>query len=116
MVLRGCRELLGKARVVALRVAVLFAATGVWNFTFAIRSGSLRITSINGRSTMPHTCEPLLAPRWQSVPGFSSDPIDAFRHFAHDLRNFCQSFLVGSDEEFNDIASRADTSVRRRLP
>jgi hypothetical protein len=49
-------------------------------------------------------------------PGFSSDPIDAFRHLAHDLRGFCQSFLVGSDEEFNDVASRADTSVRKRLP
>jgi hypothetical protein len=49
-------------------------------------------------------------------PGFSSEPIDAFHHLAHDLSTFCQAFLGGSDEEFNDVASRAATIVRKRLP
>ena len=49
-------------------------------------------------------------------PGFSFDPIDGFRHLAHDLSKFCQSFLAGSDEDFNGIASRANTKVRKRLP
>jgi hypothetical protein len=49
-------------------------------------------------------------------PGFSSDPIDGFRHLAHDLSEFCQSFLGGPDEEFNGIASGARTNVGKRLP
>ena len=49
-------------------------------------------------------------------PGFSSDPIDGFRHLAHDLGKFCQSFLAGPDEEFNGLASRANTEVREHLP
>jgi len=49
-------------------------------------------------------------------PGFSSDPIDAFRHLAHDLGRFCQAFLSGADGEFEVIASRAAFDVRKRLP
>jgi hypothetical protein len=49
-------------------------------------------------------------------PGFSSDPIDGFRHLAHDLRNFCQSFVSGSDEQFNVIASDARASLRKGIP
>jgi hypothetical protein len=49
-------------------------------------------------------------------PGFSSDPIDGFRHLAHDLESFCQSFLSGPDEEFNVIASSTRPNVRKRLP
>jgi hypothetical protein len=33
-------------------------------------------------------------------PGFSSDPIDGFRHLAGDIRRFGQSFTRGTAEEF----------------
>jgi len=49
-------------------------------------------------------------------PGFSSDPMDGFRHLAHDLREFGQAFLSGSGEEFYGIALRARAEVRKRLP
>jgi hypothetical protein len=31
-------------------------------------------------------------------PGFSDDPLDGFRHLAHDLENFASDFLAGSGE------------------
>jgi hypothetical protein len=49
-------------------------------------------------------------------PGFSSDPIDGFRHLAHDLQNFCQSFVSGSDEQFNVIASDARANGYKAIP
>jgi hypothetical protein len=33
-------------------------------------------------------------------PGFSSDPLDAFRHLAYDLAHFCSDFLSGSGSAF----------------
>jgi hypothetical protein len=33
-------------------------------------------------------------------PGFSDDPIDAFRDLAYDLEKFCRDFLSGPGEEF----------------
>ena len=33
-------------------------------------------------------------------PGFSADPIDGFRHLAHDLANYCADFLSGPGDEF----------------
>src|ERR1700688_2219268 len=33
-------------------------------------------------------------------PGFSNDPIDAFRDLAYDLERFCRDFLSGSGQEF----------------
>ena len=53
-------------------------------------------------------------------PGFSGDPLDAFRDLAHDLNKFCGVFLNGTDEDFRDIADRveADSKITgiRRLP
>ena len=37
-------------------------------------------------------------------PGFSTNPIDAFRHLAHDLQTFSTAFLTGTDEEFAQLA------------
>jgi hypothetical protein len=31
-------------------------------------------------------------------PGFSTDPLDEFRHLAHDLQKFCGDFLFGDGE------------------
>jgi hypothetical protein len=33
-------------------------------------------------------------------PGFSDDPIDAFRHLAYDLKNFCADFIEGDGKNF----------------
>ena len=48
-------------------------------------------------------------------PGFSSDPLDAFRHLAHDLANYCSAFLSGSDEDFEVIACQS-VQGRPKLP
>ena len=40
-------------------------------------------------------------------PGFSEDPLDGFRRLANDLRDFGNAFLVGTDEAFAAILSRA---------
>ena len=40
-------------------------------------------------------------------PGFSSDPLDAFRGLAHDLEHFGASFLSGDFETFSRCATTA---------
>jgi hypothetical protein len=53
-------------------------------------------------------------------PGFSDEPLDGFRHLAHDVLKFGSVFLTGSDEEFQDLiiaASRAaETASLKKLP
>jgi hypothetical protein len=41
-------------------------------------------------------------------PGFSSEPLDAFKHLASDLSNFASDFLSGSGEEFKKAKERAE--------
>jgi hypothetical protein len=41
-------------------------------------------------------------------PGFSSDPLDGFRHLSHDLTRFCGDFLDGAGEEFRLCHARAE--------
>jgi hypothetical protein len=36
-------------------------------------------------------------------PGFSEDPLEGFRHLAHDLVRFAQVFVVGSVAEFTAL-------------
>jgi hypothetical protein len=33
-------------------------------------------------------------------PGFSTDPLDGFRHLLHDLEHYANDFLSGGDDEF----------------
>ena len=40
-------------------------------------------------------------------PGFSSDPLDGFRHLAHDLQKYGHDFLSGSGEKFQNAAVKA---------
>ena len=50
-------------------------------------------------------------------PGFSDDPLDGFRHLAHDLSHFCAAFLEGSDADFLRILQLASALPNaRRLP
>jgi hypothetical protein len=41
-------------------------------------------------------------------PGFSSDPLDGFKHLASDLGNYASDFLSGSGEEFKKAKQRAE--------
>jgi hypothetical protein len=41
-------------------------------------------------------------------PGFSDDPLDGFRHLAHDLRKYCADFLVGSGADFQAAKKDAE--------
>jgi len=61
-----------------------------------------------------------LGPREKNkYPGFSNDPLDAFRDLASDLRNFCVDFLDGSGEQFAKYVESAreynDLSGIRKL-
>lgn len=38
-----------------------------------------------------------------SYPGFSTDPLDGFRHLREDLERFGEVFLKGSDAEFRSL-------------
>ena len=40
--------------------------------------------------------------KWQQhkYPGFSDDPLEAFRDLVHDIEAFCEDFLSGSGEKF----------------
>jgi hypothetical protein len=41
-------------------------------------------------------------------PGFSSDPLDGFRHLARDLENYASDFLSGPGEDFRKAKQRAE--------
>lgn len=41
-------------------------------------------------------------------PGFSDDPLDAFRGLVSDLEDFGRAFISGDFEEFSRIATAAD--------
>jgi hypothetical protein len=47
-------------------------------------------------------------------PGFSSHPLDGFRHLRHDLDRFAWDFVQGAGDEFLRLAAAADPP--RRLP
>ena len=40
-------------------------------------------------------------------PGFSTDPLDGFRHLAHDLQKYGDDFLGGSGQDFEQAAANA---------
>jgi hypothetical protein len=57
--------------------------------------------------------------RWATqYPGFSTDPLDGFRHLLADLQRYCSEFLSGSDTDFIERAKRAEAlkKASSRLP
>jgi len=46
-------------------------------------------------------------------PGFSDNPIDAFRDLAYDLESFCKDFLSGSGRDFAQCVEIAKKSEKR---
>jgi hypothetical protein len=47
-------------------------------------------------------------------PGFSEDPLDAFRGLAYDLENFATAFLNGNSEEYSRCVIAAEE--RKKIP
>jgi hypothetical protein len=45
-------------------------------------------------------------------PGFSDDPLDGFRHLRHDLEHYCSAFLTGTDDDFQQVATKVATQPR----
>ena len=43
-----------------------------------------------------------------AYPGFSSDPLDGFRHLRQDLEQFGKAFLRTMDEDFHEFAWQAE--------
>jgi len=46
-------------------------------------------------------------------PGYSDDPLDGFRHLAHDLQKFCDDFLSGDGKIL--IATAQDQRVKEEI-
>ena len=46
-------------------------------------------------------------------PGFSENPMDGFKHLAHDLKSFASDFLSGSGQEF--IGAKKTAEERNTL-
>jgi hypothetical protein len=55
-----------------------------------------------------------------AYPGYSTDPLDGFRHLQHDLLRYGAAFLNGTDAEFTELAHRAASLAKlkgfRALP
>jgi hypothetical protein len=47
-----------------------------------------------------YMCSVLGKPNPSRYPGFSSDPLDAFRHLRDDMRNYCSEFFEGTNDTF----------------
>lgn len=47
-------------------------------------------------------------------PGYSTNPLDGFRHLRHDLQRYGAVFLSGTDAEFTELVGRAATLAEVR--
>ena len=90
-----------------------------WTLELHYRSSLGLVTYRMGELCMDHAeYMSVVAQRGQSqYPGFSDDPLDGFRHLAHDLVAYCAAFLRGSDCEFARVVELATAKPQgRRLP
>jgi hypothetical protein len=51
-----------------------------------------------------------------AYPGYSTDPLDGFRHLAADLASPLRGFRDGDREEYDRARRAAQESLRRKLP
>ena len=60
-----------------------------------------------GRTSLSHDdyMRSLGVQRDAEYPGFSDEPLDAFRHLASDLARFCQDFVRGDGAQFRRFAN-----------
>jgi hypothetical protein len=71
---------------------------------FHLRYSLGMVTYHLGRQSMSHQdyMRSILGREHAShYPGFSSDPLDGFRHLLQDLEEHCSEFLTGSDESLS---------------
>lgn len=72
-------------------------------FEFHFRYSLGMVTYHLGSEWISHEeymCSVLGKPNLSRYPGFSNDPLDAFRDLHDDLRDYCDDFLEGTDETF----------------
>jgi hypothetical protein len=72
-------------------------------FEFHFRFSLGLVTYQLGSESMSHEeymCSVLGGPNRSRYPGFSKDPLDAFRDLRDDLQDYCAEFLEGTDEAF----------------
>jgi len=73
------------------------------SFEFHVRSNLGMVVYHLGTESISHhdyMLSVLGKPGLSSYPGFSTDPLDAFRNLHDDLRNHCDEFLDGTNEAF----------------
>jgi len=47
-------------------------------------------------------------------PGYSTDPLDGFRHLRHDLERYGSAFLTGTNAEFSALVHQAAVLAERK--
>ena len=77
--------------------------------SFSMRFALGHVQYSIGAQTLPHEefMRVVAQDSEPQYPGFSSDPLDGFRHLHADLLHFGRVFLEGSDREFAAVATRA---------
>lgn len=86
-------------------------------FEFHFRFSLGRVRYHLGSESISHEeymCSVLEKPNLSHYPGFSNDPLYAFRHLRDDLLNHCTEFLEGSDEAFHRRIESAHECWARR--
>ena len=89
----------------------------LFHFRFSLGMVSYHLGS-ESISHEQYMCSVLGKPNLSLYPGFSSDPLDAFRHLCEDIQNYCIEFLEGTNEAFQrrmDDARRC-WAIRPKLP
>jgi hypothetical protein len=90
---------------------------GEWSLEFHYRYGLGMVSYHLAEAEVTHDryMEAVIGRRGQSrYPGFSSEPLDAFRDLESDLQNYGQAFLNGARAEFQAIVKRAATLPRAK--
>jgi hypothetical protein len=68
-----------------------------FRFSLGLVSYHLGTESVSHEEYM---CSVLGKPNLSHYPGFSNDPLDAFRDLREDIQNYCIEFLEGTNEVF----------------
>jgi hypothetical protein len=90
-------------------------------FEFHFRFSLGLVTYRLGTESISHEeymCSVLRGPNLSRYPGFSKDPLDAFRDLSDDIRDHCGDFLEGTDEALlrRIEDARASWASRPKLP
>jgi len=70
-----------------------------FHFRFSLGMVSYHLDS-ESISHEEYMCSVLGKPNLSHYPGFSNDPLDAFRDLREDIQNYCIEFLAGTNEAF----------------